>query len=169
MRPGTHRFHFLVDGEWRISNQFATAVDSEGNLLNYLEALDCSENDLEIEYSRSASISCVFSCSTRMLTTGPEPEVQKDVWTREMPSYLSRVPSSSNASWYSSRSSFADEEAVVPPALPRQLEKPFLNQSHIQKDDQSVLPIPAHVYTVSYTRLTVGCTEPFRCCNEYQR
>lgn|SRR2546423_13651469 len=40
VRPGTHRFHFLVDGEWRISDEFATAVDSEGNLLNYLEAAE---------------------------------------------------------------------------------------------------------------------------------
>lgn len=59
VRPGTHRFHFLVDGEWRISNQFATAVDSEGNLLNYLEASYYSENDADIEYSHSASISCM--------------------------------------------------------------------------------------------------------------
>ena len=88
-------------------------------------------------------------CLNGMLTTGPEPEVQKDVWTREIPSYLSRISNASNASWYSSRSSFADEEAV-PPALPRQLEKPFLNQSHVQKDDQSVLAIPAHVSTISY-------------------
>lgn len=49
VRPGTHRFHFVVDGEWRISNDFATAVDSEGNLLNYFEAA---------EYPASSSISC---------------------------------------------------------------------------------------------------------------
>jgi Glycogen recognition site of AMP-activated protein kinase len=57
VRPGTHRFHFLVDGEWRISNEFPTAVDSEGNLLNYFEASEFSDNE-EIELSRSASISC---------------------------------------------------------------------------------------------------------------
>jgi hypothetical protein len=44
VRPGTHRFHFLVDGEWRTSNEFATAVDSEGNLLNYLEAEEYPDN-----------------------------------------------------------------------------------------------------------------------------
>ena len=47
----------MVDGEWRISNEFATAVDSEGNLLNYFEAAEYSEPE-DIEYSRSASISC---------------------------------------------------------------------------------------------------------------
>jgi len=63
VRPGTHRFHFLVDGEWRISNEFPTAVDSEGNLLNYFEASEFSDNE-EIEYARSASISCTPLTST---------------------------------------------------------------------------------------------------------
>ena len=57
VRPGTHRFHFLVDGEWRISNEFATATDSEGNLLNYLEAAEYDDNK-DIEYMRNNSISC---------------------------------------------------------------------------------------------------------------
>jgi|ERR1700733_2023759 hypothetical protein len=59
VRPGTHRFHFLVDGEWRISDEFATAVDSEGNLLNYLEVSESSDSYEDFEpYSRSGSISC---------------------------------------------------------------------------------------------------------------
>jgi Glycogen recognition site of AMP-activated protein kinase len=56
--PGTHRFHFLVDGEWRISNEFATAVDSEGNLLNYFEASQYS-GDEDYVFSRSALVSCI--------------------------------------------------------------------------------------------------------------
>jgi hypothetical protein len=44
---------------------------------------------------------------------------------------------------------------VVPPALPRQLEKPFLNQNHIEKDDQSVLPNPAHVLISLTSMLTL--------------
>ena len=81
-----------------------------------------------------------------LMFVGPEPEVQKDVWTRTIPSYLSRIPESLgyNNDRYSSRYSSTDDD-VIPPALPRQLEKPFLNQNHIQKDDQSVLPQPAHV------------------------
>lgn len=59
VRPGTHRFHFLVDGEWRISNDFATAVDSEGNLLNYLEASEYVDHD-DFDYSRPGSISCTL-------------------------------------------------------------------------------------------------------------
>jgi hypothetical protein len=59
VRPGTHRFHFIVDGEWRVSNDFPTAVDSEGNLLNYFEASEYFDSE-EIPYSRSASISCTL-------------------------------------------------------------------------------------------------------------
>lgn len=58
VRPGTHRFHFLVDGEWKISNEFAAAVDSEGNLLNYLEAAEYDDSK-DMEYMRNNSISCI--------------------------------------------------------------------------------------------------------------
>jgi len=37
------------------------------------------------------------------------------------------------------------EDELEPPDVPRQLERPFLNQNHTQKDDQSVLPNPAYV------------------------
>ena len=78
------------------------------------------------------------------LTIGPEPKVQEEVWTRSIPPYVVRIPDTTSYNGRYSRSSLTDDE-LVPPALPRQLEKPFLNQNHIQKDDQSVLPNPAHV------------------------
>lgn len=152
VRPGTHRFHFLVDGEWRVSNDFATAVDSDGNLLNYLQAAEYN-GDQELELSRSGSIPCTFSTSlyhTSSLLTlclGPVPEVNREVWTQKIPDYLVHVsdqPSNySHRERYHSRRSHLDD--IVPPAVPRQLEKPFLNQNHVQKDDQSVLPNPAFV------------------------
>ena len=81
------------------------------------------------------------------LILGPEPEVQKEIWTRTIPPYVSQIPDSTTYDGrYSSRSLAYDE--LAPPALPRQLEKPFLNQNHIQKDDQSVLPNPVHVRKV---------------------
>lgn len=139
MRPGTHRFHFLVDGEWRISNEFATAVDSEGNLLNYLEAAEYHD-DQDIEYS--SPVDCTIFYLTRLMT-GPEKTEEKEVWTREIPAYIARYQDHPRYNGHYSSRMYDDD--VVPPALPRQLEKPFLNQNHIQKDDQSVLPNPAHV------------------------
>jgi 5'-AMP-activated protein kinase regulatory beta subunit len=149
VRPGTHRFHFLIDGEWRISNEFATAVDSEGNLLNYLEASESSDNYEDFQpYSRSDSISC--SPLTTWVTIGPEPFVQKDIWTQTIPHYVARIWDTTTYNGSYSRSHLGDDD-IMPPALPRQLEKPFLNQNHIQKDDQSVLPHPAHVVTLGDT------------------
>ena len=98
------------------------------------------------------------------LTIGPEPETPKEVWTRTIPAYVARA--SDNPTYngrYSSRSSLVDDD-IVPPALPRQLEKPFLNQNHIQKDDQSVLPNPAHVqpFLVPIPNIP-GCLKSSRC------
>ena len=76
---------------------------------------------------------------------GDEPEVQQDIWTSKIPEY---VCSHGNNGYYSS------EDELQPPAVPRQLEKPFLNQNHIQKDDQSVLPNPAFVYLPKQSELT---------------
>ena len=84
------------------------------------------------------------------LTEGPEPKELKDIWTRTIPPYVARIhdiPSYNGR--YSSRSVLAEDD-IIPPALPRQLEKPFLNQNHIQKDDQSVLPNPAHVPSIPF-------------------
>lgn len=73
------------------------------------------------------------------LTVGHEPEVQEDVWTTKIPEYVMVVAS------HGSNGHYSVEDELQPPDVPRQLEKPFLNQNHIQKDDQSVLPNPAYV------------------------
>ena len=78
------------------------------------------------------------------MTSGHVPEeVEKDVWVKTMPDYLARLPDALYSNRYS-KSSYPEED-VQPPAVPRQLEKPFLNQNQVEKDDQSVLPSPAHV------------------------
>lgn len=153
MRPGPHRFHFLVDGEWRVSNDFATAVDSDGNLLNYLDVTEYND-DQDLELSRSGSLPCTplftqfsFCAELTCFFPGPEPEIHREIWTQKIPEYLSHASDHSHhhhQGRYHSRHSQLDE--IVPPAVPRQLEKPFLNQNHVQKDDQSVLPNPAFVW-----------------------
>lgn len=78
--------------------------------------------------------------------TGPEPDPPREVWSRTIPPYIAQIPDTPSCNGqYSSRSPLLDDDDIIPPALPRQLEKPFLNQNHIQKDDQSVLPTPIHV------------------------
>ena len=75
------------------------------------------------------------------LTVGHEPEVQEDVWTKKIPEYVFS---------HGINGRYSAEDELQPPDVPRQLEKPFLNQNHIQKDDQSVLPNPAYVPSFPY-------------------
>ena len=36
----THRFKFIVDDEWKCSDDLPMTTDSEGNLVNFLEVMD---------------------------------------------------------------------------------------------------------------------------------
>lgn len=38
--PGTHRLKFIVDDEWKCSNEMETATDPDGNLVNYLQVMN---------------------------------------------------------------------------------------------------------------------------------
>ena len=43
--PGTHRLKFIVDDEWKCSNEMETATDPDGNLVNYLQVIDDENED----------------------------------------------------------------------------------------------------------------------------
>jgi 5'-AMP-activated protein kinase beta subunit, interaction domain len=89
------------------------------------------------------------------------------VWTRTIPPYVDQIPDTPIYNGqYASKSSLVDDD-IIPPALPRQLEKPFLNQNHVQKEDQSVLPIPVHVVAFLETTLILGCIESLGGGNQY--
>jgi hypothetical protein len=45
--PGTHRLKFIVDDEWKCSNDLETATDPDGNLVNYIEVDDGFDDDLD--------------------------------------------------------------------------------------------------------------------------
>ncbi|CAG8435019.1 7256_t:CDS:2 [Diversispora eburnea] len=40
LSPGTHKLKFIVDDEWKCSNDLSTATDPDGNLVNYLEVYE---------------------------------------------------------------------------------------------------------------------------------
>ena len=40
MSPGTHRFKFIVDDEWKCSEDLPITSGPDGNLVNYLEVID---------------------------------------------------------------------------------------------------------------------------------
>lgn len=45
--PGTHRLKFIVDDEWKCSNDLETATDPDGNLVNYVEVDDGLDDDVD--------------------------------------------------------------------------------------------------------------------------
>jgi hypothetical protein len=50
LEPGTHKLKFIVDDEWKCSNDFSTATDPDGNLVNYLEVHEDDDcNSIEKE------------------------------------------------------------------------------------------------------------------------
>ena len=40
MQPGTHRFKFIVDDEWKCSEDLPVTSDEEGHLINFITVED---------------------------------------------------------------------------------------------------------------------------------
>jgi hypothetical protein len=40
MPPGTHKLKFIVDDEWKCSEDFPVTSDAEGNLVNCIQVFD---------------------------------------------------------------------------------------------------------------------------------
>jgi hypothetical protein len=45
MPRGTHKFKFIVDSEWKCSEDFPVGNDEEGNLINFLKVQDETGSD----------------------------------------------------------------------------------------------------------------------------
>ncbi|KAI8054990.1 hypothetical protein BDF22DRAFT_674741 [Syncephalis plumigaleata] len=122
---GTHQLKFIVDDEWRCSDDLATAPDVNGNLVNYITVdSDVLSNDWEHYRWRCPSYS-----------SSPDGS-----YTSERPAYLdlalqSHIIPGSNAS----------VRRMQPPALPPHLEHVILNNATVSRDDDSALPAPHHV------------------------
>ncbi|KAJ3129222.1 hypothetical protein HK098_002206 [Nowakowskiella sp. JEL0407] len=129
--PGTHRFKFIVDNEWKCSDDYSIASESDGNLVNYLEVVDEHGDSLKDGLDHLASLGD---------TPPPLPDSPVGSYSSEIPSYLLNPNAQSQDK--SSKSAFPTEP---PPQLPPHLEKVLLNSNQIAKDDASVLPVPNHV------------------------
>lgn len=57
LNPGTVQFKFEVDGEWKCSNDYDTALDGQGNLVNYLRVEKEEDDIMEILSSAVSSVS----------------------------------------------------------------------------------------------------------------
>ncbi|KAI8828253.1 5'-AMP-activated protein kinase beta subunit, interation domain-containing protein [Chytriomyces cf. hyalinus JEL632] len=162
----THRFKFIVDDEWKCSEDLPIASDSEGNLVNYLDVLDEFGDEIHdgfdgLAHDGESSKSC--SNLTISFLFGFTENVTSHLGESPESSYASKIPHYLN--WHLENQAAAATAAVLgtpstplgqppplptdpPPLLPPHLEKVFLNApvpvtSH--RDDNLILPIPSSV------------------------
>ncbi|KAI9142480.1 immunoglobulin E-set, partial [Paraphysoderma sedebokerense] len=135
---GTHRFKFIVDGEWRCSTDLPTAQDNDGVMVNYVEVMS----------SRTPSSSFKEPSKLSSSASSAYPDSPPGSYSSSIPHFLrhphlSSSPPIAPASFVSSASSSPD--TTIPPLLPPQLTKVLLNSNNTSKDDPTILPMPNHV------------------------
>ncbi|KAI7897390.1 uncharacterized protein EV154DRAFT_557695 [Mucor mucedo] len=119
--PGTHRLKFIVDDEWKCSNDMETATDPDGNLVNYLQVLDEDEENEHEEFDVT-EYSNVIPADLLQLAAVSESSEETDRRVLE---------------W--------EKKQPQPPTLPPHLEKVLLNSNTVSEEDNSVLQEPNHV------------------------
>ncbi|KAI8825747.1 uncharacterized protein EV422DRAFT_549698 [Fimicolochytrium jonesii] len=145
MPPGTHRFKFIVDDEWKCSEDLPIASDADGNLVNYLEVTD------EAGVHQGDGLDELATMKDGRVSPPLLSSTPPDAYTTDIPSTPLNM------------------QQKDPPHLPPHLEKVLLNSHTIAKDDRSVLPVPNHVtlnhmYACSIRDgvMAVGCTTRYR-------
>jgi 5'-AMP-activated protein kinase regulatory beta subunit len=123
--PGTHRLKFIVDDEWKCSNDMETATDPDGNLVNYLQVLDEDEENEQDDFD---------------VTTN-------DKYSNIIPPELLQLAAVTETTEEAQKKSILDWEKKQPqpPTLPPHLEKVLLNSNIVSEEDNSVLQEPNHV------------------------
>ncbi|KAF7726928.1 hypothetical protein EC973_008223 [Apophysomyces ossiformis] len=133
---GTHRLKFIVDDEWKCSNDLETATDPDGNLVNYLQVMDEDEELM----------------SEPDMTGGKDESdtsTASDHYSSEIPADLLALAAvaTSNENEEEAKRAVTEWERrqAQPPSLPPHLEKVLLNSQNVSEEDNSVLPEPNHV------------------------
>lgn len=138
---GTHRLRFVVDNEMRCSDYLATATDSMGNLVNYIEVGE-QEDSRERLYKEDHIVIQDEKNDgekyERMEEDDDDAMIQEPALE-----YGSEIPSVFTDPEVMDR--FVSSDFVTPPQLPPHLEGVILNSNSTEKDNNSVLPIPNHV------------------------
>eukprot|EP00842_Homolaphlyctis_polyrhiza_P001984 jgi/Hompol1/2787/HPOL_000379-RA len=158
MAPGTHRFKFIVDDEWRYSEDMPITSDAEGNLVNYLEVTD-EQGDQQGDGLDGLSYLDDHGSSL----AAPRPESPIESYTSETPTYLQ------SGRFRAGRNSVESLPFDPPPTLPPHLQRVILNSKAISAKEPYVLPAPTHVtlnhlYACSIRDgvMAIGCTTRYR-------
>ncbi|KAK9721192.1 galactose metabolism- protein [Basidiobolus ranarum] len=134
--PGRHRLKFIIDEEWKCSNDLLIAPDADGNLVNFIDVstgyeisgLQCNQEGDGNSENKNELASPLGSPSGS--------------YSNDIPEYLTSLDKGDS---FASPSSTTDKVTKKPPTLPPHLEKVLLNSANVSKDDTMMLPVPNHV------------------------
>ncbi|KAK9670846.1 hypothetical protein K7432_017368, partial [Basidiobolus ranarum] len=135
--PGRHRLKFIVDEEWKCSNDLLIAPDADGNLVNFIDVSPTGDEISGLQCNQEGD-----GNSENKNTPVSPPGSPSGSYSNIIPEYLTssdkRDPSNTPASGDS-------KGAKKPPILPPHLEKVLLNSALVSNDDPMALPVPNHV------------------------
>ncbi|KAI8804373.1 5'-AMP-activated protein kinase beta subunit, interation domain-containing protein [Cladochytrium replicatum] len=152
MPPGTHRFKFIVDDEWKCSEELPIASDPDGNLVNYLEVKDEYGDHQGDGLDGLSTLGDVAPSAPGDAGSSPSGS-----YTNEIPGYLLYPPppkqqlsASPSHPRHHQRTPSSEKQQYIlpsepPPQLPAHLEKVLLNSNQVSVEDPSLLPVPNHV------------------------
>lgn len=127
MPPGNHQFKFIVDDEWKCSEDLPIGCDMEGNLVNCLEVGDEDGRSVR-DGLEDISADTMFTSLERGTSISNPVEPPPSPIT----SYISLPP-------------LPPPITVSPPDLPAHLQKVLLNTKIVSQLDPHLLPLPSHV------------------------
>jgi hypothetical protein len=121
MPPGLHKVKFIVDDEWKCSEDLPFSYDQEGNLVNEIEVVDEDGK----------------SMNDGLQDVTDEYSNEDCVQDSPLSSYDCKMPLPPPLD--------LNQQENFPPSLPVQLQKVLLNSKSISESDPYLLPIPNHV------------------------
>ncbi|KAI8898185.1 hypothetical protein BC833DRAFT_590836 [Globomyces pollinis-pini] len=120
MPPGKHHLKFIVDDEWKCSEDLPIASDEEGNVVNCLEVTD--EDGMSLQDG-------LDDIGLDGIPLHKTPDSPKSSYTCLLP-----LPVRND-----------DVSNREPPMLPAQLQKVLLNSKAVSTHEPYLLPVPNHV------------------------
>ncbi|RKP00229.1 hypothetical protein CXG81DRAFT_1859, partial [Caulochytrium protostelioides] len=182
MPPGMHMLKFIVDDEWKCSEDLPVACEADGNLVNYLQVSDETGEQQQDGLDDLARFG-ETDWDVPKPVTPPLSHSPLGTYTNEIPAYLSAMHQPQPPSILRGSKQAAAEQAAAaaaaasppklpqepPPHLPPHLEKVILNAPMLDDHDPSTLGVPQHVnlnhlYTCSIRDgvMGVACTTRYR-------
>ncbi|KAJ8328355.1 galactose metabolism-related protein [Batrachochytrium dendrobatidis] len=156
MSPGTHRFKFIVDDEWKCSEDLPITSGPDGNLVNYLEVIDEDGDQQGDGLDGLSKLGDELEGDAR-------PDSPIESYTSEIPAYLR------NNQLKLHRNIVETLPFEPPPMLPAHLQKVLLNSKNVSNQDPYILPVPTHVtlnhlYACSIRDgvMAIGCTTRYK-------